>query len=182
MAISQEAQMRQNPPSPLDQREQLVRAGDVCGLLEIIRQTPSELLDLRVAFDQLRRAIDVASRDPRQFADEIFRTTASFATFVMAREQLLVEQWLAHTDGRGGRANDLVTEILPQLQQLQTHWATLVQAWASTARMWALAGRRPQGGDGEPPDGPSPKPQAPPDSPARKPRNRLPGPSDESIN
>jgi hypothetical protein len=177
--------MRKNPQSspqeqarcsPLEQREQLVRAGDVRGLLEIIRQTPAELLDLRAAFDQLRRAIDVASRDPRQFADDIFRTMASFAAFVMLRMQLLAEQSLEQTNGRGNRlGNDLVEVLLPQLQQLQSHWATLAQAQASTARTWSLAGRRPQGGDGEPPADSSPKPQDPPTSPARKSHNRLNG-------
>jgi hypothetical protein len=172
---------------PYQQRERLVTAGDVRGLLEMIRETPSNLLDLRAAFDQLRRAIDVASRDPRQFADDLFRTTASFAALVMLRVQLLCEQSLAQTartmDSHGGRlGNELVDMLLPQLQRLQSHWATLAQAWASTARMWALAGRRPQGGGGEPPADSSPRDRVPPNSPRRKPPNRLNGQSDGSIN
>jgi hypothetical protein len=172
---------------PYQQREQLVAAGDVRALLEMIRQTPSDLLDLREAFDQLRRAIDIASRDPGQFANDLFRTATSFAAVVMLRIQLLCEQSLEQTartvDGRGGRlANELVEVLLPQLERLQTHWATLAQAWASTLRMWDLAGRRSKGGDGRPPADPSSTYQPPPTSPGRKPRSGLNGQADAFIN
>jgi hypothetical protein len=172
---------------PYQQREQLVAAGDVRALLEVIRQTPTDLLELREAFDQLRRAIDIASGDPRQFADDLFRTATSFAAVVMLRMQLLCEQSLEQTartvDGRGGRlANDLIEVLLPQLQQLQIHWATLAQGWASTVRMWALAERRSKGGDGEPPTGSFPKDRKPPTSPTRKLRDQFNGQSDIFMN
>jgi hypothetical protein len=172
---------------PYEQRERLVEAGDVRGLLEIIRQTPSDLLDLRETFDQLRRAIEAASRDPRQFAHDLFRTTISFTALVMLRMQFVCEQSLAQTgrtmDSRGARlGNELVDVLLPQLQQLQIHWATLAQGWASTVRMWALAGRRSKGGDGEPPTGSFPKDRKPPTSPTRKLRDQFNGQSDIFMN
>jgi len=58
-------QGRDSSESPHDIRERMVREGNVRGLLELIERTPKGLLDLRVLYGQVRRAIDVASRgDP----------------------------------------------------------------------------------------------------------------------
>jgi hypothetical protein len=127
-------------------RETLAAAGDVAGLLALIQQSPSWMLELGPAFDQIRRAIDVASRrDPAGFSAEVFRVATSFSTYAMLRLQFLCDRSLEQSPARGddGRlSHEFTSELNPQLQQLQTHVAGLFQAWASTARQWQLVQRR----------------------------------------
>jgi hypothetical protein len=131
--------------SPAELREELASAGDVAGLLALIQQSPSWMLELGPAFEQLRRAIDVASRsDPAGFSTEVFRVATSFSTYAMLRLQFLCERSLEQDFARGGdgRLSNEFTSLNPQLQQLQTHLAGLLQGWASTARQWQLVQRR----------------------------------------
>src|SRR5438552_4112607 len=97
--------MARNPPivpdnpdelSPYEQREQLVQAGHVRGLLEVIQQTRAAFLNLKEAFGQVQRAIDVASRgDPYAFTQLLFQVMTSFAAYVRMRLQYLCTSELA---------------------------------------------------------------------------------------
>ena len=52
---------KQVPLSPRELREGLVQAGDVGGRFDWIAQSAWDLIDVKEGFDQLRRAVDVAS-------------------------------------------------------------------------------------------------------------------------
>jgi hypothetical protein len=104
------------------------------------------MVELGQAFEQLRHAIDVASRsDPARFSAEVFRVATGFATYAMLRLQFLCERSLEQDFTRGGDgrlSSEFMSALNPQLQQMQTHVAGLFQAWASTARQWQLVQRR----------------------------------------
>ncbi len=133
--------------SPYDQREKLALAGDVHGLFEQICRVPWTTLDAHTAFQQLRKAIDVASRrDPADFGDELFREMLAFSTFAMLRVQYLLVTALEQFDLSGQcRPSTIPREVLdlhPHLIALQTHVAQLAHARASVARLWGLCRRR----------------------------------------
>ncbi|HYV37598.1 MAG TPA: hypothetical protein VE988_17970 [Gemmataceae bacterium] len=129
------------------QREWCVQAGDVQGLLDAIIKTPPGLLNVREAFEQLKRAIIVASdQEPATCADMLFRNMICFVTDVYCRFQFLCARELSRAadgaDKRGMLTDDFLVHLWPQTERLQTHLATLLQSWAATNRQWDLAGRR----------------------------------------
>jgi len=136
-----------SPESPYEARERMAREGDVSGLLDQMARTPKGLLDPRDLYEQVRRALDVSSRrDPDAFAQEVFRSMASFSAYTILRAQGACAEELAREDDRTRMHGmplkvEVLEELLPSLHRLQTHLTTLLQNWASTARLWELARR-----------------------------------------
>src|SRR5262245_23929790 len=149
------------PPSPREQGEALARAGDLRGLFGLILDTPACLIDLPAAFGQLRRALDVASRqEPVAFCDELFRALLSFAGYASLRLQYLCLRGPGPGEERTG-------DPLALLLQAQGHAAQMMQAWAATKRLWDLASCGGRSGSGRRP---------------RKPRPVRPGPGPNGNN
>jgi hypothetical protein len=145
--------------SPIEKREQLARAGDVRGLFQLIAGSGPGLLDIKSAYSLLYQALDVASsRDPADFAGEIFQQMVSFSSYVLLRVQLQCKQSLEQHDYRcGGQGQQLPTDLveteLPQLHEIQAQVSEVLHAQASTARLWQMARKGPPGNQ----QGPAPK-------------------------
>src|SRR6266566_663202 len=90
---------KQAPPSPRELREGLVQAGDVGGLFDWITLSAWDLIDVKEGFDQLRRAVDVASRrDPAGFTSDVFRDMTGFSVYLVKRVQYLILRGLERRD------------------------------------------------------------------------------------
>jgi hypothetical protein len=130
-----------NDPSPLEEREQMARAGDVRGLFELITRSPAGTFNLSSAFDQLRRALAVAGTgDPAKFADRLYEYMGCFCGYVMLRAQFHCLRTLENCDWQTRQMpSELTNHLLPQLHSIQTQLVEIQQARASTARLWQLA-------------------------------------------
>src|SRR5262249_44282212 len=90
----------QEKVSPREARARLARAGDVCGILDLITHAQPGLEDPKSLFTQLQLALDVASTgDPAGFADLVFQKMAAFSSYVLLRLQVLCLRCLDCHDG-----------------------------------------------------------------------------------
>ncbi len=130
-----------------EQRELLVQAGDVQELFEMISSESPSFVDLRTAFGQIRRALEQASRgNPCTFTNDSFRSMTTFVRFVLLRLELLCRRELQINDPTGSNQNGRISEefqtnLLPLVERMQSHLATLLQLWASTTKLWQMAAR-----------------------------------------
>jgi hypothetical protein len=131
-------------------REQMAEEGDICGLMVDIEHAPGGTVEWNKRFQQLRRAIEVASRkEPRAFADEVFRNMITFAMYANVRLSLVCQTMISTRDtsahSPASLPGDLTSDTLPQLIQLQGHLAQLMHSWASTQRQLDLVSSRQRG-------------------------------------
>lgn len=139
-----ETKGRIRPDADVALRREMVRTGDVGGLMDMLATMRSDIERASEILKELGMAIGVrAQQDPEAFSREVYARMVALSSFLVLRCQyfvsLRIEAFSRAPWGMG--RPDLPADIeasLARLRDLQEHVGELLQGQASVARSWAL--------------------------------------------